>query len=95
MLAGYVWKPPRWLWLTLVVYVLVHFDVWLALVLFKRCPGEVSFGDIFTQPPRSPKSSQYFQNYAYQIRQAFVCYFEPSRMLETPRECSRMDGVDF
>jgi hypothetical protein len=22
---------------------MVHFDVWLALVLFKRCPGEVSF----------------------------------------------------
>ena len=50
-------KAPRWLWLSLVGYVLVHFDVWLALVLFKRCPGEVSFGDIFTQPARRPKSS--------------------------------------
>ena len=57
MLVGCLWKAPRWLWLSLVGYVLVHFDVWLALVLFKRCPGEVSFEDIFTQPARSPKSS--------------------------------------
>ena len=50
MLAGYVWRAPRWLWLSLVGYVMVHFDVWLALVLLKICPGEVSFGGIFTQP---------------------------------------------
>ena len=47
-------KAPGWLWLPLVGYVLVHFDVWLALGWFTLCPGQVS---ICTRPARSPKSS--------------------------------------
>ena len=49
-------KAPGWLWLPLVGYVLVHFDVWLALGWFTLCPGQVS---ICTRPARSPKSSKY------------------------------------
>ena len=46
-------KASRWLWLPLVGYVLVHFDVWLALVLLKRCPGEVSFGAFSLSQPEA------------------------------------------